>query len=329
MAEPNDIESGDDLAKQVKTLSREIKLLNKKLLRSEANRDRAEKMKDETDALYENVLHQVEVQKQAIENAQARLNEAFEVISSSITYAARIQRSVLPDVSILDAVTQDHFVLWEPRDRVGGDMYWVGAWGEGCLVILADCTGHGVPGAFMTLIVIGALERALKEVPAGKLGHLIARVHQFVQVSLGQHYERDGSDDGLELGGIFFEMGAPQFTFVGARFDLFQVIDGEIYTVKGTKAGLGYRGIPYAQAYEEVKVPHETGAQLYLKTDGYTDQVGGENRRMFGNKRFKALLLEIQDCPMAEQKQRLEKALLDYQGAEGRRDDVSIIGFQI
>ena|GEM_PF-2775943 len=125
----------------------------------------------------------------SIEERNRELKEAFFVITSSIEYASRIQRSILPDDSILSAVTKDHFVLWEPRDIVGGDVYWHGAWGDGCLIVLADCTGHGVPGAFMSLISIGALERAMSEIEGGNLAKLISRVHQYIQVTLGQHYE--------------------------------------------------------------------------------------------------------------------------------------------
>lgn len=95
--------------------------------------------------------------------------------------ARRIQRSILPDQSVLNSVLPDHFILWEPRDVVGGDIYWTAKWGEGVLIVLGDCTGHGVPGAFMTLISTGAFERVLTEAPEGDSALMIQRMHQLIQ----------------------------------------------------------------------------------------------------------------------------------------------------
>ncbi len=260
---------------------------------------------------------------------EARLQDAFGVITSSIEYASRIQRSIFPDDSILSTVSKDHFILWEPRDTVGGDIYWVGSWGDGCLVILGDCTGHGVPGAFMTLISIGALERALSEIEGGNVAQLVSRTHQYIQAALSQNYEGGDSDDGIELGACYFVPGGQEITFVGARFELIINEGDDITIIKGTKKGMGYRGIPYEQGYDERTVHLKAGQSFYLTTDGLIDQVGGERKRTFGKKRLKVLLAHIYDKPMSEQKEAIYQTLLDYQGDEIRRDDVSLIGFRL
>ena len=315
-----------DSEQRIKSMERELKLLRKKISRSEANRALAEKMKDETDILYENVLDQIAQQKLLLEESQDNLNDAFDVITSSINYAARIQRSVLPNTSALDAILTDHFIYWEPRDTVGGDIYWFDIWGDGILVILGDCTGHGVPGAFMTLIASGALDRAKAEVDAGDVSSLVQRMHQFMQITLRQHTDGSEANDGMELGALYIDMGTEKLRFVGARFDLF-ISDGtDVAEIKGARRGLGYFGIPWGQTYETHEIDTKPGTSYYLTSDGYTDQVGGENRRMFGKKRFKALLASFYTLPMAEQKTRLYEALAQYQGKEERRDDVSIIG---
>ncbi len=261
--------------------------------------------------------------------AATKLQDAFNIISSSIEYSSRIQRSILPDNSILAAVVASHFIIWEPRDVVGGDIYWHGAWGNGCLIILGDCTGHGVPGAFMTLIAIGALERAMSEIDGGEVGKLISRVHQYIQVTLGQHYVGGDSDDGIELGACYFVPEEQEMTFAGARFELFTNKDGILSSVKGTKAGMGYRGIPYTQEYDEQTLEIKPDQQFYMTTDGLVDQVGGERGRMFGKKRFRELLLKISDKPMEEQKEAIYQALLNYQGEKLRRDDIAVIGFRL
>ncbi|PCI39417.1 MAG: hypothetical protein COB46_08870 [Rhodospirillaceae bacterium] len=268
-----------------------------------------------------------ELEDRVIERTQ-ELKATNDLITESIQYASRIQRSILPDDGVLSAVTQEHFVIWEPRDVVGGDIYWHGAWGDGCLIILGDCTGHGVPGAFMTLISIGALERAMSEIEGGNVGELVSRVHQYIQVSLSQHYGGGHSDDGIELGACYFVPEEPEMTFVGARFELMINDGAEVTTIKGTKAGMGYRGIPYDQGYDENTVSLKMGQTFYMTTDGLVDQVGGERKRMYGKRRLKKLLLEIEQQSMNEQKKSVYRALLDYQDLEKRRDDVSIIGFR-
>ena len=184
-----------------------------------------------------------------------KLEDAYGVIRSSIQYASRIQRSVLQTDHDLSALFTDHFIIWEPRDMVGGDIYWTRPWGDGSLVILADCTGHGVPGAFMTLIATGALDRALEEVPEGSLGQLIRRMHQLTQLTLGQHEVDGDSDDGLELGAVYLKSGGEVLTYVGARFGFFMVEGDRVEEIKGTKSGIGYRGIPFDQGYAETVLP--------------------------------------------------------------------------
>lgn len=261
--------------------------------------------------------------------AERKLADAYGVIHSSIEYASNIQRSILPPDDSFSSVFDDHFVIWEPRDVVGGDIYWNRPWGDGILIILADCTGHGVPGAFMTMIATGALDHAQEEIPAGEVGKLIQRTHQLIQRTLGQH-ELDGkSDDGLELGACYLELDKKQLTFCAARFELFRVFDGEVTQFKGTRKGMGYRGIPEDQEYKQTTLKVVPGTKFYLTTDGLIDQLGGEKRRGFGKKRFQRLIGSLGEMPLSEQKFKILETLNDYQGDNRRLDDVSLIGFKL
>jgi len=261
--------------------------------------------------------------------AERKLQDAYNIISESIQYAGNIQQAVLTGEDMIAATMSDHFVLWEPRDVVGGDIYWCHLWGDGILVILADCTGHGVPGAFMTLISTGALDRAMAEIPPGKVSDLIQRMHQIIQITLNQHGGHGESNDGLELGACFLEPDFGHLVFSGARFSLFLVNGGGVEEIKGTKQGLGYRGIAANQVYAETKFDLSPGMSFYMSSDGLIEQVGGGNRRMFGKKRFKRLIERIQDFSMSDQKTKIFETLADYQGEEARRDDISVIGFRV
>lgn len=261
--------------------------------------------------------------------AQAKLSEAYDVIASSIEYASRIQRSLLPDASTFSTLLSDSFVLWEPRDRVGGDAYWCANWGRGGFIALGDCTGHGVPGAFMTIIANGALEMALLETPPGDPAALLQRTHQLIQSELSQDHEGGESDDGMELGICHLAPRSNKLVFAGARFSLF-VIDGDTVTeIRGDKQGLGYRGIPRNAAFTNQEVDLVPGRAFYMTSDGLIDQVGGAKRLGFGKRRFKELLCEVATLPMAEQQSRIIQALADHQGDERRRDDVTVIGFRL
>lgn len=261
--------------------------------------------------------------------AERQLKEAFAVITSSIQYASRIQRSMLPSEKILEASLAEHFIYWKPRDKVGGDAYWCEHWAGGYLLALGDCTGHGVPGAFVTMIANGALQMALLEIPPGDVAALLQRIHQLIQSVLSQDSEDGESDDGLEMGICFFKPQTNTMIYAGARFSLFYIEGGEVSEIRGDKKGLGYRAIPHDVQFTNQQVDINPERCFYMTTDGLIDQVGGEKRLSFGKRRFKALLKEIDMLPMNERRLKLKQALFEYQGDESRRDDVSVIGFKI
>jgi len=267
--------------------------------------------------------------QQEIVQAKEAAEEALDIISSSINYASHIQHAILPDENLFATWFTDYFVVWKPRDIVGGDIYWSVPWNNGLLLALGDCTGHGVPGAFMTLITTAALGRARSEVEDIGISRVIQRMHQIVQESLSQHKRGGDSDDGMELGLCYFNAEMTELAYVETRFPLFAVEDSKLNVVKGDKKAIGYRGIPYDHQYIEQRIPLRAGQRYYLTTDGLIDQIGGPKRRSYGKKRFESLLLSLADVPFSEHGTRLYEDLVAYQGKESRRDDVSLFGFQV
>lgn len=265
----------------------------------------------------------------ARKRAETALADAYDVISSSIQYASRIQRSMLPDEKVFQEVFSDYFVHWEPRDVVGGDMYWCNRWGDGAVFMLGDCTGHGVPGAFMTLIAVGALDRAQMEVAQGDVAGLLQRMHQLVQITVNQHVDSGESDDGMELGICYVHPDRRRLTYAGARFSLFVAADGEVDEVKGDRAGIGYRGIPQDQSFMQTVVDLTPDQQFYMTSDGLIDQVGGKKRRSFGKRRFKDLIAGFDSQGFDLRRQIIVDAFKEYQGDQLRRDDVAVMGFAI
>jgi len=270
-----------------------------------------------------------ETLEERVEERTRELAKTYHVISQSIKYAGHIQRSVLPPEDIFRRTFAEHFVIWDPRDVVGGDIYWCREWGNGALLMLGDCTGHGVPGAFMTLISTGALDRALVECPVGEVGRLVQRMHQLVQQTLGQDGDHAESDDGLELGACYVSPGGRALTFVGARFDIFVVSGDGVSRFKGDKKGIGYREIPVDQKFREITIDVVDGSTFYMTTDGAVDQISEDSQRSFGKRRFETLLRDIQGKAMDEQRDTIRDAVTRHQGAAPRLDDIAVIGFKV
>ena len=262
--------------------------------------------------------------------ANRDLETAHRQILDSIRYAARIQRAVLPGEATVRQILPKCMVIWEPRDVVGGDIYWCRAWGEGHLVILGDCTGHGVPGAFMTLIANGALDQAMQKVEPGDPAGLIGGMHRLMQTWLGQDTDEGDSDDGIELGACYIPPDRKRIVFSGARFSLFHFDGGsEVVEISGDKKGIAYRAVPKDIVFTNREVDATPDRRFFLTTDGMIDQIGGPKRRGYGKKRFGKLIAGLSDVPLREQGKFFLEELANHQGDETRRDDVSIIGFSL
>ncbi len=264
---------------------------------------------------------------------RAQRDDAFQVIKSSINYAGTIQRSVLPTRQTMQEILGNYFVLWEPRDVVGGDIYWCQHWGQGGLLLLGDCTGHGVPGAFMTLIASGALDRALMTVEPGDAAGLISAMHKIVQRSLVQDLsvadDDHCSDDGLEMGACFIPAEKDKLIFAGAGFPLFCFDGNSVSKIKGDRKGIGYRHIIQETTWTNTVLQVRPGLRFYMSSDGIFDQIGGPKQRGFGKKRFMKLVESVQTLPVSQQGGAIYKAFKEYQGTAKRRDDVSAAGFEI
>jgi len=262
-----------------------------------------------------------------LKESEQRAAYANRLILDSIRYASRIQNAILPAKSALNMVSEDHFLIWEPRDVVGGDFFWFHPAQEGYVVIVGDCTGHGVPGAFMTLIACGLLDRILQSLPRKEPSKILSELHRQLKDLLGQDQREGETDDGLEAGVCFISETQRRLVFSGAHFSLWRAQDGRVDEFKGDKAGIGYRRVPQDMAFTDLSLELGKNSAFYLTTDGLIDQVGGARRRAFGKRRFSEFVAKHQGRPMAEQRSSLMQILAEYQGEEVRRDDVTVLGF--
>ncbi len=261
---------------------------------------------------------------------EENLKRSLKLIHESVNYASQIQRSVLPKAKDLNRIFDDHFVIWEPRDTVGGDIVWMRETANGHLVAVADGTGHGIPGAFVTMIGTGALENAVLENPDGDPGRILSLMNMFVKDLLGQHGPGEGSDDGLDLGVIHINHKKTEVQFAGASQSLFHVpIEGDVVQYKGDRTSIGYRHILPSTTFKTHKLTSTPGDRFYLWTDGFTDQIGGERNRSLGKRRALEILQQNPASSMVDQAKATVDAFARYQGDQTRRDDVTILGFRL
>ncbi|WP_027184705.1 SpoIIE family protein phosphatase [Desulfovibrio inopinatus] len=259
------------------------------------------------------------------------IEEAQQQILDSIEYASAIQHQMQVQTEQLPDYVQAGAILWQPRDVVGGDSYWLCRTEHGVFVGVFDCTGHGVPGAFITLIVHSMLENMDIESLEGKPGQVLGELNRRVKVFLGQHDESVSrgkrSNDGLEMGLCWFCDGDSNLRYAGAGISMYLVSKDETRHIKPRKVGIGYREVPIEYDYTEHEVSIGDAIGLYMSTDGLFDQIGGDKGLPFGKKRFLQCLRENSQLSFDDQLANLWTLFEAFRGNHVRRDDVTVMGF--
>jgi len=264
-----------------------------------------------------------------LEAAHAKLAEANGLVMESIGYARRIQSSVLPDRAALVGTGLEVGVLWEPLHVVGGDYFWLEEIEGLGIVVVADCTGHGVPGAFLTLIVATALNRILHERRLRDPVEILRALDAMVRMQLRQDGRGSDSDDGLDCGVCIWDRRNATLRFAGAGLALVGVTGGIATRIRGARRGLGYPQRPGEHfTAEESLVPAPAETTFYLMTDGITDQMGGDRRRLLGHRGVAEILAAHGAASLDDQMTALQRALADYRGGEPRRDDMTLVAFR-
>lgn len=271
---------------------------------------------------------QLQKEKAALDEAHTKLDHANSLVMESIGYARKIQEASLPDKHALDGAIADIFVCWEPLHVVGGDYFWIEKIDNKCFIIVIDCTGHGVPGAFMTMVASAALHRALHDLKMTDPAELLGALDERVRTKLRQDYPDSTSDDGLDCAICVYDIPSRTITYAGANLPLLFVKDGVLDQIKPTRASLGYRSIKPKNKFENHTVEVTEGMSFYMLTDGIPDHMGGAPRRLLGRKRLGDIILHNQGLSMNEQMKQIETELEAYRAGEPRRDDMTLIGFR-
>jgi len=271
-----------------------------------------------------------------LERQGGEMNKKNRALTDSLNYAKRLQTAVLPNAEFLKEVLPEHFIFFQPKDIVSGDFFWYGevdsSWdfddaSHIQVLVAADCTGHGVPGAFMTLLGHNFLNVTVNIQQVTDPEQIIYKLDQQIVETLRQN-DPASIKDGMDIAVLSIQKEKHLISFAGAGNPLYYFSKGEFHEIKGANFGIG-GVLRKEKLFEPHKIEYESGDVFYIFSDGYPDQIGGKEGRKFYKTRFRELLAEIYHKPMEEQKAIIQKQFYDWKGDFKQIDDILVIGIRM
>lgn len=297
-----------------------------------------EKYKVKIKKLWEQSLS-VHKEKERIDSMKKEIEAVYKEVSDSINYAKRIQNSILPNDSILKKHVSDYFVLFKPKDKVSGDFYWWTNVENHTIITAVDCTGHGVPGAFMSMLGVSFLREIVENEYITHTGVILRKMRKEIIKALKQKGEVGEQKDGMDMAIISIDHNTNIVQFSGAHNPLYILTNrklenyepvkdlGNFYEIKADKMPIAIYDRMNKFTTHEIQL--EKGDLLYIFSDGFADQFGGPKEKKFKYPPFKRLLNSLRYHPLKEQKQLLNKAYEDWRGDVEQIDDVVVIGVKL
>lgn len=273
------------------------------------------------------LLNEKEQALDLVDSQRQELELKGKNITDSLVYAQRIQEALLPSEEYFRQHFGDAFIFFKPKDIVSGDFYWIGEKNDKKFVVAADCTGHGVPGALMSVIGHDIIEKAINEHDLGKPSEILAELNKGLEKTFSREKNigtiiRDGMDVGL----CVIDKKNKKLVYAGAFFPLYIIRDESLIEIKADKLIIGMN--PSGIGYNDNEFDLMDDDIIYLFSDGYVDQFGGKENKKFMYRRFRYLLLNIHKFPFPDQKAILEENIKNWMGNSVQVDDILIIGFK-
>jgi phosphoserine phosphatase RsbU/P len=284
-------------------------------------------MIDQLEESYATLEQKVEDRTKQIREQKHLIEEKHREITDSINYAERIQRSFLATEDVLNENLNDYFVYFNPKEAVSGDFYWASKLNNGSFALCcADSTGHGVPGAIMSILNISSLERAVERETQPHL--ILNRTRELIIERLKKDGSPEGGKDGMDCSLLVFDPNNSQLSFASAHNTVFVIRNGELIEFKGDKMPVGKHQRDQ-EPFTLQTFDLQKGDVIYTLTDGFPDQFGGEKGKKYMIKNLKEFILKIVDIPMAEQKLALDEEFSRWKGNDEQIDDVCVIGVRL
>lgn len=254
--------------------------------------------------------------------------QAMEDHLSSLRYARMIQQALIPDTSFLQGILKDHFVIYLPKDIVSGDFYYAYQNAGYTIIATGDCTGHGVPGALLSILGISFLNEILQVKTVPRANRILNRMREKVMVALDQKGKDYEKKDSIDIALCVYEPFRGVLQYSGANRPLMLVRDGELKEYRPDKMPIGVAPLEEV-SFTNHRIEVQEGDLVYLFSDGYPDQFGWETNKKFKINRFRELLVSVSGWSMAKQKDHIENTFLEWKGKSMQVDDVTVLGFEI
>ena len=246
---------------------------------------------------------------------------------SSLRYAGMIQRALMPDAEIIKKYLKDYFVLFLPRDIVSGDFYYTFSDKKRLCIAAGDCTGHGVPGALLSILGISFLNEVLQSCISFKPNKILNILREKVMKALNQKGDDSLTKDSIDIALCMIDISSGTLDFSGANRPLFMVRDGELIEYKGDNMTIGIAPVR-EKSFTNYSINLLEGDSFYIFSDGYCDQFGGVEDKKFKYYRFRQIIKSLQGMSMNRQRDVLESSFREWQGSLPQVDDVTVIGFK-
>ncbi len=272
---------------------------------------------------------QVVRQKEEIETQNQELEVLYKHVTDSIKYAKRIQEAILPPDSLVKRVLPNSFVLYKPKDIVSGDFYWVDEKDGKTLFAAVDCTGHGVPGAFMSIVGYNILKHVVNNNKYNTPALVLDGLNEGVSETLHHGHEASQAKDGMDLSFCSIDFKTLELQYAGAYNPLYIIRNGKLMQIKGDKFPIGLFLGTEKKNFRNHIIQLQKGDSVYIFSDGYADQFGGPKGKKFMANHFRNVLLEVHQHPINKQKEILNKTIEEWRGALDQVDDILVIGLQI
>lgn len=271
---------------------------------------------------------QFEIQRDLAEKQRDEIAVQKKALIDSIRYASRIQSALLPDNELIDSVFSEFFILNKPKDILSGDFYWFSEKNGKIVIAVADCTGHGVPGALLSVLGMKFLDEIVNGTGTTQPDRILNHLRERIIQSIGQTGKPGGTNDGMDIALLSIDMTSSTLHFAGALNPIFIIKNNSLREIKGDRLPLGMQ-TGNDKPYTNHKVLLEPHDSIYLFSDGYADQFGWRTNKKFNLTNFRELIVSIQDVPMKAQKILLENNLKNWMGDLEQIDDIMVVGLQI